>query len=286
MAIVSMDFESQFIAGRHMINIILPDLPRDMDPRVYYPENEKLKVLWLLHGTFGDCTDWIRRTNIEVYACEKNIAVVMPSGLNSDYVNWKGFGVGFNMYDYLFEELMPMIYSWYPISRKREDNYIAGLSMGGFGAMVYALNRPEKFCAAASLSAPLYDPRKPLDVKMPRTVATPPHLAAYRNERRNNQIANCGSEEAFLASPANVWDKLISNVEEGVDLPKLYFCCGTKDFFYPTFQSFRAFAAEKNYPIVFEEEEGYGHEWRFWDKYIERFLQLYIPECPVKSLSF
>ena len=192
------------------------------------------------------------------------------------------------MYDYLFEELMPMIYNWYPISDKRSDNYIAGLSMGGFGTMVYALNRPEKFAAACSLSGPIYDPRKPMPTtEMPRTLQIPPHLKDFRPDRTQNQLENAGGLEGYLNSPANTWDKLIHNYKNGVDMPKLYFCCGTKDFLYPAFQILRKFAQDNGFHnITFEEEAGYGHEWRFWDKYIERFLDLYIPELPKQSLSF
>lgn len=283
MAVVNMDFESQLYGGRHQINIILPDVPRTDDPRKFYPDNRRLKVLWLLHGTFGDCTDWIRRTMIEVYACEKNIAVVMPSGLNSDYVNWPRFGVGFSMYDYLFEELMPMIYSWYPISDRREDNYIAGLSMGGNGAVIYALNRPDKFAAAGSLSCPLIS----LDSR--KLSANPPEsdfVKPFRPDRLNSSIENCGGEEAWLKSKNNCWGKLIENYENGVDMPKLYFCIGENDFLFPDYKVFKGFAKKHGYDdIIFEEEPGYAHEWRFWDKYIERFLDLFVDTHPVDNNS-
>lgn len=276
MAVITMDFESQLYGGRHPISIILPDLPRDQAPGEFYPANRKFKVLWLLHGTFGDCTDWIRRTNIEVYACEKNLAVVMPSALNTDYVNWPSFGVGCNMYDYLFDELMPMIYNWYPISDKRDDNYIAGLSMGGAGAMIYALNHPEKFAAAGSLSFPLisYENRKNGIFKDPPVA---PYLQKYRLDRFVNQMANAGGEDGYQKSLNNTWDRLIKNYQEHVDMPKLYFAIGDKDFLFPAYQIFKQFAVEQGYhDIVFEEEPGRTHEWRFWDKYIERFLNLYV----------
>jgi putative tributyrin esterase len=99
-------------------------------------------VLWLLHGTFGDHTDWLRKSNIELYACEKQLIVVMPSALNSYYSNWDRCMMGYGMYDFLTEELMPLVYSWFPASDKREDNFISGLSMGGGGTLKYALGHP------------------------------------------------------------------------------------------------------------------------------------------------
>jgi len=285
MAVLTMDFESQFYGGRHMITAILPDLPRSEDPRAFYPENKKFKVLWLLHGTFGDCTDWLRRTNVEVYACEKKLAVIMPSGMNSDYVNWSGFGVGFNMYDYLFEELMPMVYNWLPVSDRREDNYIAGLSMGGAGAMLYGLNRPEKFAAVGSLSCPLFNYENP-DFTFP-DIPTATHLAGFRPSRIANEEANAGGHEAFLRSKMNTWRKLSESRKMGVDLPNLYFCIGTNDFLYPSYQEFKAFAKQQGWDdIRFEEEPGLQHEWRFWDKYIERFIKLYVGEPQKSGLNF
>ena len=152
MALVQMNFESRYLNNNHEISIILPDMPRDKTPAEFYGSGKKYKVLWLLHGTFGDHTDWIRKSNIELYACEKDLIVVMPSALNSNYAEWAKFSIGFDMYHYLTEELMPLVYNWFPASDKREDNFIAGLSMGGRGTLVYALNHPEKFAAAANFS--------------------------------------------------------------------------------------------------------------------------------------
>ena len=160
--------------------MILPDNPRGVTPTEFYGSGKRYKVLWLLHGTCGDNMDWVRRTNIELYATEKNLVVVMPSALNSNYSNWEDTMLGYNMYDYLTEELMPLIYGWLPVSNKREDNFIAGLSMGGRGTIKYAVNHPEKFAAAAVLSASTIDltrmkhgdPNLMLDLYNPRTITT------------------------------------------------------------------------------------------------------------------
>ena len=191
MALVQMNFESRYLNNNHEISIILPDMPRDKTPAEFYGSGKKYKVLWLLHGTFGDHTDWIRKSNIELYACEKDLIVVMPSALNSNYAEWAKFSIGFDMYHYLTEELMPLVYNWFPASDKREDNFIAGLSMGGRGTLVYALNHPEKFAAAAVLSS------------CPFNIADPnaPSLGA----RTQGSIDNRGGLEEYLASYENTW---------------------------------------------------------------------------------
>ena len=106
---------------------------------------KKYPVLWLLHGTFGDYTDWWRKSSIERYATARDLIVVMPSGLNSNYLNWPGFGTGYRAWDYHFDELMPLVHNWYPASSKREDNYIAGLSMAA-GACSVRGRQAGKIC--------------------------------------------------------------------------------------------------------------------------------------------
>ena len=152
MSLVNMNFQSQYLGGNTEITVILPDKPWEEEPKKFYDRKKKYPVLWLLHGTYGDHTDWLRKSNIEVYACEKDLIVVCPSGMNANYANWPNFGTGYAMYDFFFEELMPLIYGWFPASDKREDNFIAGLSMGGFGALKMAILHPERYAAAASLS--------------------------------------------------------------------------------------------------------------------------------------
>ena len=103
MALVTLNFESHYLMNNHNVGVILPDCPHDMTAKEFYGSGKKYKVLWLLHGTFGDYSDWIRKSMIEVYAAERDLIVVMPSAMNSNYGNWPAFGIGFNMYDYLFE---------------------------------------------------------------------------------------------------------------------------------------------------------------------------------------
>lgn len=266
MALIRMNFESIYLNNNHEIGIILPDMKRgQMTARAFYESGKKYKVLWLLHGTFGDYSDWIRKSNIERYAAERDLIVVMPSGLNSNFDNWNdAFGMGYDMYSYLFEELMPMVYNWFPASEKREDNFIAGLSMGGMGAVSYGLQHPEKFAGIASLSAPCFHYRKILQ-------ETP---LSELDVRVAANVKNAGGPEKFLDSVQNTWDLLPKRLEEGV-LPKLYFCIGTEDFMYQDHLVFKEYAEKENIPIFFEEEAGYGHEWAFWDRYIQRALDYF-----------
>ena len=264
MALIKLNFESQYLNGNTEVSIILPDKPRDQGPAQFYGNGRKYKVLWLLHGTFGDHTDWLRKSSIELYACEKDLIVVMPSALNSDYTNWDHCMMGYAMGDFLTEELMPLVHNWFPASDKREDNYISGLSMGGGGTLKYALAHPERFAAAAVLSSSARN--------YERMMAAP---GGIQDQRTLNRIANMGGVEGFLASGENSWKILGDMVKAGADLPRLYFACGTKDFGYDNFRAFRAYTEELGLEVVFEEIEGYTHEWRFWDLTIQHALDFF-----------
>lgn len=268
MAYVQFDFQSEYLMGNTQVSIILPDKPWRTKSKDFYESGKKYKVLWLLHGTFGDHTDWIRKSNIELYACERDLIVVMPSALNTNYANWEHFSIGYNMYDFLTEELMPLVHNWFPASDKREDNYIAGLSMGGRGTCVYAFNRPELFAGAAILSA------APRDIEWDRKV-NPDYF-----KRTQGSIDNRGGLKAYVDSYENTWRVLDEAVKNKVDLPKLYFACGLDDMLYGGFKHFKDHAEEIGLDAKFEEIPGYKHEWRFWDLTIEKALDYFGIQAP------
>ncbi len=259
MALLTINFESRYLMGNTEVSVILPNKPYNQSPKEFYGNGKKYPVLWLLHGTFGDHTDWIRKSNIEVYACERDVIVVMPSALNSNYSNWDTFAIGYSMWDYLTEELMPLVYNWLPASDKREDNFIAGLSMGGGGAIKYAAWHPDKFAGVAVLSA------------FARNISEidPENV----DPRTLNSIRNAGGFENFLNSYENVWDRL-AQLASSDSQPKIYCACGTEDFLYEYYLKFKEYVKELNLDAFFEEGPG-SHEWRFWDKYIERAMDYF-----------
>ena len=267
MALVTMNFESQYLMVNHEISVILPDKPREQSPADFYGSGKKYPVLWLLHGTFGDHSDWVRKSNIELYACENDIIVVMLSALNSDYWNWPGFGTGYNAWDYLTEELMPLIYNWFPASDKREDNFIAGLSMGGYGALKCALRAPETYCAAASLSGAV-------DVSA-LTLEKPAGECGYWEDVFGPAQAIAGSENDLFA----VSERLAAS---GKALPKLYMWCGTEDGLYGQNVRLRDHLRAKGYDLTYEESPG-DHQWKYWDEKIQTVLSWLPISKPAKN---
>lgn len=275
MSLVHFDFESIYMGSNQDVNIILPDTPRDISPKEFYSNGKKYKVLWLLHGTFGGYSDWIRKSNIELYACEKDLIVVMPGVGNSDYEEWDNFTLGYDAEKYLVEELMPLVYGWFPASDKREDNFIAGLSMGGAGALKFATKYPDKFIACASLSfAPrdmdgnrsyyesiFHETRK--DLKAEKDVM-------HMNLRVYNQMHRYDTVDEYFNSDSNNYRKLLEALEKKEDLPKLFFSIGTEDpIILEAYKNLKNVFQEKGYQAEWVEGPG-SHEWRVWERDIQK----------------
>lgn len=236
-------------------------LRQPTDVNVFIPEGEgvpaKRPVLWLLHGMHGFYSDWARLTSLERYAREAGLAVVMPSGANSFY---EDMAHGEQYYTYITEELRDRVFDLFPISRAREDNYIAGLSMGGYGAMKLGLRHPERYAAAASFSGVL-------DLQSELTGG----LAEQNRELFCDIFGEQLLETMQLPQHADLFALLKQHKAAGTSLPALYAWCGTEDFLYQANLRFKALCAELDIPLDYHEAPG-THEWGFWDMAVKAFI--------------
>src|SRR3712207_5671442 len=109
-------------------------------------------VLYLLHGLSDDDTTWLRRTSVERFVAPLGWAVVMPQVHRSFYSDEQ---LGGQFWTFVSEELPGLVDRFFRVSTAREDTFVAGLSMGGYGALKLALRQPDRFAVAASLSGAL-----------------------------------------------------------------------------------------------------------------------------------
>ncbi|MBQ9048420.1 MAG: alpha/beta hydrolase fold domain-containing protein [Solobacterium sp.] len=203
-------------------------------PKAPYP------VLYLLHGVGNNHAQWTGYTNVEMYAEEHQIVVVNMSAENKGYITAPG---GDDYFRFISEELPDFITGMFPVSKRPEDTYIAGLSMGGAGTIIHALNFPERFRAFGAFSA-----------------------AVGNLQRRSGPAIE--REDRFVP------EKLVEKIKaEGGTFPKAYMACGTADFLYENDKEFCKKLVEAGADVTWDEIEGYGHEWRFWDIQIEKFLK-------------
>ena len=205
-------------------------------------------VLYLLHGLSDDCTIWERRTSIERYATEKGIAVVMPEVRRSFYTDE---AVGEQYWTFIAEELPQLIARTFRISTAREDTFVAGLSMGGFGAFKLALNHPDRFAAAASLSGALDPSSLSLDLNTG-------HLA----ERVWGGAEIAGTADDLLG--------LLRRADPAA-LPALFLDCGTEDQLLDHNRRFLTAAEQRGVELTSRLRPG-AHTWDFWDQSIQDVL--------------
>ena len=211
-------------------------------------------VLYLLHGLSDDHSIWLRRTSIERYATAFGIAVVMPNGYRSFYTDQVKTDIKY--WQYISDELPKLINGFFKFSQKREDTFVAGLSMGGYGAMKLAFNKPETFAAAGCFSS-VVRPWQFVDV-------APAMKAELQCLFGDDPAANAGT----LNDPIAMSEK---QVKASVPLTEVYQACGTEDFLYSENQILREHLTAIGYPFTYHEEPG-CHEWGFWDRQVLAYL--------------
>lgn len=225
-------------------------LENQFNPKRRYP------VIYLLHGATDNEEGWLRYTSVERYAREAGVALVIPYVENSFYTS---MNYGPDYYKFMSKELPLFIGATFQsISKKREDTFIAGLSMGGYGALSLALRNPEKYAGVASLSG-----------------AVDPYLM-FKNDMLPNIKCQAvfGDVEDIPNSEVDLEFLLKENIKNNKELPRIYQSCGTEDFLYDMNQDFLECA--KNLGVKVEYREGPGdHAWDFWDKSIQNAIKYF-----------
>lgn len=259
MAIIRTRYNSNCLGGFVSFNAVLPfeDFGKDfLNPNPHpYRLKQPLRTLYLLHGVTGDESDWLYGTRIERYAIENNIAVIMPDGNNNFYVNnalMERWG------DFIGMELIEVTRSLFPLSDRREDTYIGGLSMGGYGALRNGLYYEDVFSKILALSSALitYDvPSYTEEDPMP-----------WRRKSEAERLF--GPIEKVLGSDKDP-EFLFMKREKSV---QIFMACGTEDFLLQHNRRFVAFLEEQKADLTYIEEAG-AHEWEFWDRNIKRGLE-------------
>jgi S-formylglutathione hydrolase FrmB len=208
-------------------------------------------VLYLLHGLSDDDTIWLRRTSIERYVAPLGLAVVMPQVHRSFYTDE---AYGGRYWTFLSEELPALVADLFRVSGRREDTFVAGLSMGGYGALKWALRQPERFAAAASLSGAV-------DVAGLRTRRVRPEDPRLFDRVFGDREA-AGSPDDVLA---------VLRAADPATLPALYACCGTEDELSGDNERFRDACAAAGVPLTTDFGPG-AHDWAYWDVLIQDVL--------------
>ncbi|MGN1389213.1 MAG: alpha/beta hydrolase [Bulleidia sp.] len=255
MALVNLKFYSHYLGMEMPMSVLLPDRRfEDASRKDRYP------VLYLLHGFAADETSWIRMTEVEQYAKYAEVIIVMPCIHRSFCINAVH---GLRYEDYMAEEVPYVVHEFFHASERREDQYIAGASMGGYGALKLGLNHPEAFGHIAAMSAvtDCYEKAEAVESRM-----RIPDFRLFLDGIFGGRKAYYGSGNDLYA--------LADQLQERTDVlkPEVFLSCGKSDFLYEENQKFADYLAHHTgLRVSFRSQEG-DHSWKFWNRDLPEVL--------------
>lgn len=241
MAHMSVNCRSKVLGMPVMLDVLMPQ------------RKGNYKVLYLLHGAGGDHTTWLYKSNVAEYMEKTDIAVIMPSGNNRFYVNNEH---GKDYFTFITEELPAMCERVFNISKNPKDRFIAGMSMGGYGACYAALKCPGMYAGAFSYSGAL-------DIG-----------AMYERLAKKDMFAVFGTRQQLDAGDYDLKKLMNRYKDENVDKStKFFISCGLDDALLPYNRDCYEYMKQQGFSVEYEESAG-GHDSEYWDKEIKRTIEI------------
>ena len=254
------DIKCKSLQRRTSISVILP-----ADNIHFLQDTEEIvpqpyRTLYLLHGLYGSDDIFLANTSIQKFAEDHGIAIVIPCGENSFYVDNEKAHAYYG--EYVGQELLDITRNIFPLSDKREDTYIAGFSMGGYGAIRNGLKYHENFSKIGMISPALITD----------------DIVDFDDD------SNVLRSRDFYESIFGDLDKLEGSdmdpkylIENCPDIPDIYMACGIDDFLFRKSADFYMYLRENGVDATFVGDEG-EHTWEFCDKYIKEFIKTLVSD--------
>jgi S-formylglutathione hydrolase FrmB len=253
-AVETIQFHSAIVGKTLPYNVILPrDYRTSRTTR--YP------VLYLLHGLDGHYDNWTTRTNVADYASRYRMIVVTPEGNDGWYTD-SATVAGDKYESYFLKELIPDVQKRYRTIESRYGRGVAGLSMGGYGALKFGLKSPAMFAFAASISGPL-------------------DIASWTDDELKNlawirkSVVSVFGPDGSETHKANDIFEITRAMPAGrtASLPYFYFDCGNEDVLCGSSGKFAALLREKKIPHEYRQLPG-AHGWPYWDQQVQEVLKI------------
>ncbi|MFA9463948.1 MAG: alpha/beta hydrolase [Velocimicrobium sp.] len=260
MALFQVEFYSKELSKIVGFNMVLPNdiLPVMKGENNCYKRN--MKTLYLLHGYSGSNKDWLLGSLVQEMSLKYNLAIVMPSGDNSFYLDGKGTGRSYCQY--VGKELVEYLRGTFGFSDKKEDTFIGGYSMGGFGAIHTGLTFPDTFGKIVALSSALII-----------------HKIENKKEDFKDEVADyfyyssIFGDLSMLEKSKNNPEYLIYKMKEkNQAIPSIYMSCGTEDILIEENRAFHKFLQKERVEVEYVENKGM-HEWSFWNQCLEPSIE-------------
>jgi len=256
MALIQANIFSASLKRNVSFNAILP-----VDP-MFSPVSEvkPLKTMYLLHGYTGSCNSWLTELNLSEISFKNNLAIILPSGENHFYIDDQKSQIMYG--EYIGKELVDFTRNIFPLSEKREDTIIAGISMGGYGAIRNGLKYGDTFGHIIGVSPAL------IVDQLASTSDEPNMIGVTRGYFERvfgdlDRVAETDANPEVLAKQIKL---------SGKTVPDLYFACGKNDVLVLASRKFSDFLIELGIPHCYEESPG-THDSAFFDPCIKRALE-------------
>ncbi|WP_458405333.1 alpha/beta hydrolase [Methanobrevibacter sp.] len=254
------DVKSKCLQRRTSISVILP-----ADNIHFLSDSEEIvpqpyKTLYLLHGLYGSDDIFLANTSIQKFAEDYGIAIVIPCGENSFYVDNEKAHAYYG--EYVGQELLDITRNIFPLSSKREDTFIAGFSMGGYGALRNGLKYYENFSKIGMISSAL--------ITEDIVNYTEDNNVLHSRDFYESVFGNLDELEGSDMDPKYL-------IENCPDIPDIYMACGIDDFLFRKNADFYLYLNESGVDAAFVGDEG-EHTWEFCDKYIKEFIKTLVEE--------
>lgn len=233
-------------------------LSREMQYRVVLPARTaagvKLPVVYLLHGGGGGFRDWSNYSDVARFA-EGGLILVMPEGDESYYVN--AMDPRQDRYeDYIVNDLIGDVESKFPAAAGRTRRAVIGVSMGGYGAVKFALSHPDLFVFAAGISPAIDVPRRRFSIK---------RIQQWRHY--SSIFGEWGTESRHKADPF-----VLASSADPSKMSYLFLTCGEQEGLLPSNRDFAALLEHRHFRFEFHVVPG-GHDWNQWDQRLPSVFQ-------------
>ncbi len=251
MALIRIGFFSEVLEMCTSCDVILPQQPDPNAPAETFP------VMYLLHNLTKSHSSWPSMSALERPALRGGVIVIMPDAHLSSYADML---YGGKFLTYIVDELPKIMAGFFPISQKREDTFICGSSMGGYGALKAALLRPEQYAAVGSLSSGYTSYRGYISRKDDRGLSL-----------QYLTFGETGLDEEDIM----LTERAKEIAAKGEYIPRIFITCGSED---PILRENAReardfFSSFEGNPFDFEYTESPGmHNWTFWEGHICDFL--------------
>ncbi|MFT8470705.1 MAG: alpha/beta fold hydrolase [Oenococcus sp.] len=239
---ISVNFFSQSLKMKTTFNVCLPSkITRELSPII------------LLHGMGDDENSWLQNSLLPQYLAKKQLALIMP---RADLSYYQDTPFGNNYFNYVSMELLQKCRQLFPLQKDRQYTYIAGISMGGYGALKVALNHPDSFAKCYALSP---------NVDLLKSWRTHPDRDAWFS-------ALFDSPELFSRSSNDLFS-LVSHWDDAAPKPAIYIACGQADPFYDDCLRFYKNFKKQHFPGSQDISSPQGHNWIFWNEQLKKVFE-------------